>query len=79
MSNILSVSVSKEQLDFLDEVKLSPSKILQKGIDELIESSKVNVKQVLELNRRIGFLQATIAKQRDFIEGKGLMAEFIQC
>lgn len=79
MANIISVSITQEQSNFLQEMDLSPSKMLQGAIDTAIESAKVSSKQVNELNRRIGFLQETINKQRLFIESKNLMEEFLKC
>lgn len=78
MSNIISVSLSNEQATFLQEMDLSPSKMLQGAIDNAIDSHKVGAKQVQELNRRIGFLQETIEKQRVFIEEQGLMDKFLK-
>ena len=78
MANIISVSLSQEQINFLDEMDLSPSKMLQGAIDQAIESAKVSAKQVAERDRKILFLQETINKQRLFIESKNLMDEFIK-
>ena len=77
MATIISVSLSKEQKDFIDEMAISPSELLQRSINDLIESSKVSQKQVQELTRKIGFLQETINKQRDFLESNGLMDKFL--
>jgi glucose-6-phosphate 1-dehydrogenase len=77
MSNIISVSLTTEQAVFLQEMELSPSKMLQSAIQDAIESHKVSAKQVEELNRRIVFLQGTIDKQRNFIETQNLMDKFI--
>lgn len=77
MATIISVSLSKEQKDFIDEMAISPSELLQRSINDLIESSKVSQKQVQDLTRKISFLQETINKQRDFIESNGLMEKFL--
>ena len=78
MANIISVSITSEQAEFLQEMDLSPSKLLQSRIDEILESNKVNVRQIQEKERKISFLMETINKQRDFIEAKGLMNEFCE-
>lgn len=78
MANIISVSITSEQAEFLQEMDLSPSKLLQSRIDEILESNKVNVRQIQEKERKIAFLMETINKQRDFIEAKGLMNEFCE-
>lgn len=71
-------TVSAEQRKFLDDnPDLSASAILQRGIEENIENSRVSAKKLQELTRRIEFLQSTVSRQRDFLEAKGLMDEFI--
>lgn len=77
MATIISVSLGKEHKDFIDEMGISPSELLQRSINDLIESSKVSQKQVQELTRKIIFLQETINKQRDFIESNSLMDKFL--
>lgn len=77
MATIISVSLGKEHKDFIDEMGISPSELLQRSINDLIESSKVSQKQVQELQRKIIFLQETITKQREFIETNGLMDKFL--
>jgi len=78
MANILSVSISTEQQMFLNEMGLSPSALLQKAIDECIESYKVTAEELKKQQHKINFLMETINKQRDFIEAKGLMNEFCE-
>jgi hypothetical protein len=77
MSTIISVSLSSKQKEFIDEMAISPSELIQRSIDDLIESSKVSQKQVQELSRRITSLQEVLNKQRDFIETNGLMDKFL--
>ena len=77
MAIIISCSLGKEQKDFIDEMAISPSELLQRSINDLIESSKVSQKQVTELNRKIQGLREILDKQRDFIEAQGLMDKFI--
>lgn len=77
MATIISVSLSKEQKEFIDEMAISPSELLQRSINDLVESSKVSQKAVQEAQRKIQFLQETINKQRDFIETQGLMDKFL--
>jgi len=77
MQVIKSVSISQQQAQFIEEMEISASDLLQRSINDIIESSKVSAKQVQELNRKIVILQETIGKQRDFIEAKGLMDAFL--
>jgi hypothetical protein len=78
MSNILSVSLSNDQITFIDEMGLSPSKLLQSKIEETIENYKVTAEELKKQQHKINFLMETINKQRDFIEAKGLMNEFCE-
>ena len=78
MANIITtISYSSEIEQFIRENNLKPSKIVQEKVMEMIESAKVSNKMIQELNRKIAFLQQTIEKQRNFIEAKGLMDDFI--
>lgn len=79
MSNILSVSIKDEQAIFINEMNLSPSALLQSKIDECIESYKVTKQELEKQSRKIAFLQETINKQRNFIESKNLMLDFLKC
>lgn len=78
MANIISVSITQEQETFVQDMKLSPSKMLQGCINELMESQRVNQKVVDELKLRIKNFQEVVNKQRDFIESRGLMDEFFK-
>jgi Arc/MetJ-type ribon-helix-helix transcriptional regulator len=77
MSTIISVSLDAKQKEFIDEMDISPSELIQRSINDLIESSKVSEKQVRELTRKIASLQEVLNKQRDFIETNGLMNKFL--
>lgn len=77
MAKMLSVTITEEQGEFIKEHDISPSYILQGAIENIRETSKISEKFVQELQRKISFLQGTIDKQRNFIEAKGLIDEFI--
>lgn len=78
MAVILSVSVEQRQKEFLDEVKLSPSAILQRAINEMMERQEVSKEYVEGLRKNMGFLQKTIQKQGTFIDKNGLMQEYLR-
>jgi hypothetical protein len=78
MTFILSVSISEQQKAFIDENQVSPSAVLQEGLNQMIESFKVSAVQLQELRRKIDFLQKTIDKQRNFIESKNLMEDYVK-
>ena len=72
MATIISVSLGQGQKEFIDEMGISPSELLQRSINDIFESSKVSQKMVRELQDRISRLAETIKKQGDFIEEQGL-------
>lgn len=78
MRVVISCSIDSKEKEFLDEMGLSASELLQGSIQQAIENSKIGQAQVKEYQRKIAFLQETMNKQRDFIESKSLMGEFLQ-
>lgn len=83
VSRTLSVSIPEEQFSFLEEnPNLSPSKVLQTGIEniqnsikhnpQLVESLKVNQ----NLQKAIRKFQVELINATAFIEKKGLWGEF---
>lgn len=78
MSNIISVSLGKNHLEFLRDSGISPSALLQNSINQLIESDKVSTQVVKDLKANILRLREMIFKQGDFIDRKGLMDEFMK-
>jgi hypothetical protein len=74
-------TISTEQEQFLKETGFSASKILQQGINSLMEAtSEGDLKQLLEhKDNKIRTIVETMNKQRDFIEKQGLMLEFLKC
>lgn len=79
VANIISVSLNKEQKEFIDEMHLSPSDLLQRSINDLIENNKISQKRVDELQRNIARLQDVIFRMGTFITKKGLEQEWLQC
>lgn len=78
MAIILSVSVDKEQAAFLRDTKLSASGILQRAINELMARQEVSKEYVQTLQANIKRLQDILRKQGDFLQKKGLAAEFLE-
>ena len=77
MSTTKCISITKEQEDFLNEKEIPLSKLVQFAIEEKMASSKLSDTEIKEFTRRIEALQLTIAKQREFIEQKDLMNEYL--
>jgi hypothetical protein len=74
----LTISIPEYQALFLDEnPDFSPSKLLQSKLNELMETSKDWTEQIKAANAKTLRVIETLNKQRDFIEAKGLMDEFI--
>lgn len=77
VAEIISVSIDRKQKEFLEAMKLSPSAILQRSINELMERNEVSPEFVKGLQKSISFLQETIQKQGTFIDKNGLMQEYL--
>ena len=76
-TTITTISIPNDMALFCSEKGIKLSKITQDAIQNIMEADKVNSKFVLEQTRKIEALQGTINKQRDFIESKGLMEQFL--
>jgi hypothetical protein len=78
MTEILSVSITKEQKNFLEDTKISPSALLQDAINKSIDFHKVSFEKMQEINRKLENWMQISFKYRDFINSKGLMEEFLK-
>lgn len=80
MTNILSVSISNEQAQFLRETGFSASKLLQQAINSLMETTNEgDLKQLLNHKQnKIASLLETVTNQRDFMEKQGLLNEYLK-
>jgi hypothetical protein len=76
-THLVTCSITKEQSNAVEELKLSPSALLQGAIEEKIENYKISKEQIKEYERKIEVLRSTLDKQRDFIEARGLMNDFL--
>jgi hypothetical protein len=79
---VKAVSITEELAQFLEEnPNLSPSKILQTAIEE-IRASYINTDDMkghmLELHKRIEFLQERLQKYSKFLEERGLTEEILK-
>ena len=77
MAIIISCSIDKGQSQFIADTKLSPSAILQRSINEMMERSNISPDYVKQLQTNIKLLQETITKFGSFIDKRGLMQEYI--
>jgi Ni2+-binding GTPase involved in maturation of urease and hydrogenase len=66
---------------FLKETGFSASKLLQQGIAALMCSfNKGDLAELIQHEKdKCDAMMRTINKQRDFIESKGLIEEYIKC
>jgi hypothetical protein len=78
-SLIKTVSITKEQEDFLNEhTDLSLSKICQSKINELMERNKFSDLERQKLLKNISSLQELLEKATTFIDEKGFWGEFVK-
>lgn len=75
---IKTVSVSKEEEEFLTDNNISPTALLRNRVREMMEEQKPNFEIIKNLNRRITALQDLIKKYVNFLEVEGLNDKFIQ-
>lgn len=78
MAVILSVSIEPKQKEFLDELKLSPSALLQRSINELMLTQGVSKEHLEEMRKKMLRLQDIVMRQGTFIENHGLSTEFLE-
>lgn len=77
MAIIISVSIDKRQAEFIRDTKLSPSAVLQRSLNEMIQRCEVSPEYVKQLQQNMSLLQKTITKQGTFIDKHGLMQEYL--
>jgi hypothetical protein len=77
MTKMFSVTCPNDMGVFIEEKELSPSSIFQTAVQQIMDSCKISEEFVKELQRRIEGLSSTLNKQREFIEEKGLMDDFL--
>ena len=78
MANIVTVNLTEADKKFLDENKdLSPTKLLRDKIEEVRQDYKIDPSTIKELNRKIKTWAMLADKQRQYIEGKGLIEDFM--
>lgn len=77
MATIISCSLSAAQKQFMEEMGLSASELLQRSINEIFESTKVSQKLVEELHGKIERLQDVITRMGSFIDDNGLNAKWL--
>jgi hypothetical protein len=72
------VSLSIDQNQFIDEKRLSPSRILRNAINELIEEEKTGIQQdKKELLRKVAAWKDNSDSLKTFIESHNLLDEWI--
>jgi len=79
MSSITkTISLTKEQDDFINEQNISPSGIFQDKINEIMQMSKVTGAQLREEVRKRDIFQKLCEQARIFIEKKGLLNDWLK-
>ena len=79
VSKIIATSLPQEYITFLDENPLlSPSKLLQSKLNDLMINSKDFTEQLKHEREKNLRIMETLNRQIDFINSKGLMEEFMK-
>lgn len=74
---IKTISLSKEEDNFLTDFKISPTRLIRNKLQEMMDFEK-NGAQNKELLAKIGRMRDTIQGYADFLNKKGLIDEFLQ-
>ena len=77
-SKQVAVSLTPEEIAFVEEKDLSPTGLLKEKIHEIQALNVHSEKFLKEEIRKREAWQETSNKQRDFIERKGLMDEYLK-
>lgn len=78
-SKTLTISAPEEMLLYLaDNPDLSPSKIFQMGLTNIMEEHKISRERVLQLTHAKERVQKNLLVATNFIEKKGLWEEFLK-
>ena len=75
-STILTISITKEQEEFINRINRSPSEIIQKGINEEMDLYKRYHTEIGELNSNIDRLLKFQQELLQFLEEIGKSDEF---
>lgn len=75
---IKTISVSKAEDEFISDNNISPSRIIQNKVQEMIEFSKNGANFTRQLEQKIVRLQEIIKGYSDYLEDKGLIDEFLE-
>lgn len=74
---IKTISLSKQENDFILERNISPTRIIRNFIQERMDTHPQGSAKIKELNQKVERLAEIIKEYVDFIEKRGLIDEFI--
>jgi len=76
----MAVTISLKQYQFIKETKMSPSKLLQQAIEELMFNTSANdIKGIIRFQKeKAQQLLNTVLQQKEFIEKNGLLTKYLQ-
>jgi len=75
-SIILSVSVSKQEATFLDEMQLSPSLLIQEKINENMRAFRVLATEKLAFQKKIEGIEKEMQKMYTYLDTIGKFKEW---
>lgn len=74
---IKTVSVSKEEEEFLDQNNISPTRLLRNKIQEMMDFQNNSARE-RELLTKINNLVKSIQKHVAFLDSRGILDEFLE-
>lgn len=76
MAKILSISVTAEEKQWLEDMNLSPTALIKQKIGEMQTASRAQRQRIVELERELEQTQEVSMKRLKFIIDKGLSEEY---
>lgn len=76
MPKIISISLTSEEKDFLDNMELSPTALMKQKIMEMMTSTLSQRKRIQELEELYDKECQNSSRKSRFIVSKGLLEEF---
>lgn len=76
MTKILSISVTDEEKQWLDDMELSPTALIKQKISEMMTSSRAQSKRIRQLEDHVVKIGQLLERKGTFIAEKNLEEEF---
>lgn len=76
MAKIVSISMTEQEKEWLDDMEISPTALMKQKISEMMTSSLSQRKRIKDLEENIEKLVLRIEKMYQFMETKSILSEW---